>query len=100
MIVVNPSLSINNISFLPRYYAVSSINISVYITNEDNRKDLTHNITNVIKDDGSIIFDTDAVFKKNTTYRLKVVDINLNKVIFMGKLFATTQSKQNYLING
>lgn len=100
MIIVNPDLISNIVEFLPRYYAQSSNNIEVYITNEDTRKDLVHDITDVLKNDGSIFFTTNADFKNNVTYSLKVVDINLSIVIYRAKVFSTTQSKQNYSING
>jgi hypothetical protein len=100
MIVTSPDLAENTINFLPRYYDESGTNITVYITNEDTRRDLAHNLTAVSKDDGFFYFTTDADFRNNVTYRLKVVDNSLSMVIFRGKIFATTQSKQNYLING
>ena len=100
MIVVNPSLSTNTVSFLPRYYEDSTTNIEVFITNEDNRRDLVHSLTDIIKNEGFIFFTTDAGFTNNSTYRLKVVDNTQGLVIFRAKIFATTQYKQNYSING
>lgn len=100
MIVVNPTLGTNPISFLPRYYEDSTTNIEVFITNEDTRRDLVHNLTDIIKNDGFIFFTTDATFINNSTYRLKVVDNTQELVIFRAKVFATNQIKQNYSING
>jgi len=100
MIIVNPTLDTNTVSFLPRYYDESTTNIEVFITNEDNRRDLVHNLTDIIKNDGFIFFTTDATFINNSTYRLKVVDNTIGLVIFRAKVFATTQYKQNYSING
>lgn len=97
MIIINPDNASNTIEVLPRYYDDLTTNITVVITNEDTRTDLSHNVTNVVKDDGFLSFDTDAVFRDNTTYRLKIND---NIVVFRGKIFATTQSSQNYKING
>ena len=100
MIVVDPDLSINKISFLPRYYEDSTTNIELFITNEDTRKDIVHNMVSVKKEDGLIYTLTDATFINNSTYRLKVVDNTLGLIIFRAKVFATNQIKQNYSING
>ena len=56
MIIVNPTLDTNTVSFLPRYYDESTTNIEVFITNEDNRRDLVHNLTDIIKNDGFIFY--------------------------------------------
>lgn len=97
MIIINPDNASNTIEVLPRYYNDLTTDITVVITNEDTREDLTHTITNVIINDGFLSFDTDANFRDNTTYRLKITD---TIVVFRGKIFATTQSAQNYLIHG
>ena len=97
MIVINPDNASNTISVLPRYYDDLTGNATVTITNEDTRQDLTHTVTNVTVNDGFLSFDTDATFINNSTYRLKIVD---NLVVFRGKIFATTQTPQNYLIHG
>lgn len=100
MIVVNPDNANNTLSFLPRYYQDSSVNISVSILNEDTRGSVTQNITSITKSEGFMSFSTDADFTNNVTYSIKVVENVLNDVIFRGKIFATTQNKQNYSING
>ena len=100
MQIVNPNLLSNSLRVLPRYYATISTDVSVSITNEDNRKVVTQNITNLLLDDGFLSFDTDASFIENSSYKIKIVENVLNEVIFRGKLFSTDQSKQNYSING
>lgn len=100
MQIVNPTLLSNSLKVLPRYYTTISTNVSVTITNEDNRKVVTQNITNLLLDDGFLSFDTDASFIENSSYKIKIFENVLNEVIFRGKLFSTNQSKQNYIING
>ena len=99
MIVVNTQDTIHSIYILPRYYKSLTSNIDVYFTNEDTRKDINHNLVSDYVDDGELIFKTDANFKENATYRVKIVDNDINEVVFRGKIFATKQNKQNYLIN-
>ena len=50
MQIVNPTLLSNSLRVLPRYYATISTDVSVSITNEDNRKVVTQNITNLLLD--------------------------------------------------
>jgi hypothetical protein len=100
MIVIDPTITDNIISVLPRYYAEMSTDITVIIKNEDTRKALAHNITNLLFQSGFLSFNTDANFKNNVTYSIKIVDNYLNLVTFRGKIFATIQPKQNYSING
>ena len=100
MIVVNPDDANNTLSFLPRYYEPSSVNISVTLINEDNRSSVTQNLTSITKSEGFISFSTDADFTNNVSYSIKVVENVLNDVIFRGKIFATNQNKQNYSVNG
>jgi len=96
MLVVNPDNISNTLNVLPRYYGDLTTNITVTITNEDNRQDLTHSLSNISINDGFLSFDTDANFINNSTYRLKITD---NLVVFRGKIFATNQSKQNYRVH-
>jgi len=100
MIVLNQNNATHSIGILPRYYAAMTTDVSVEITNEDTRQDVTHNVSNVEKSDGFLIFDTDVSLIKNSTYRLKITDLNLKEVIFRGKIFSTDQSTQNYSLNG
>lgn len=99
MIVVNSQSITHLISILPRYYKYVTSNVDVFFTNEDTRKDINHNLTEVNVDDGNLIFRTDANFKENATYRVKIFSNDINEVVFRGKIFATKQNKQNYLIN-
>ena len=97
MIVVNNTISINEIEVIPRYYSDTTTNITVIIENEDNRRVLSHSVTEVVKFDGRLSFKTNANFTENSTYYLEIKHNSI--IIFRGKLFATTQSKQNYRIN-
>jgi len=98
MIVVDPNDTIHSISILPRYYKSLTSNIDVFFTNEDTRKDINHR-TSVYIDDGHLFLTTHANFKENATYRVKIVNNDINEIVFRGKIFATKQNKQNYLIN-
>jgi len=100
MIIANPDLATNTLQVLPRYYANSVADVTITITNEDTRQDVTQITTNILKKEGFLSFRTDANFINNSTYRLKIFDNIESQVIFRGKIFATTQSKQNYLIHG
>ena len=100
MIIANPDLATNTLKVLPRYYSNSVADVTITITNEDTRQDVTQITTNILKSDGFLYFRTDANFINNSTYRLKIFDNTESQVIFRGKIFATTQSKQNYLIHG
>lgn len=99
MIVVDPTKEEHSFNILPRYYTSVTLNITVQITDEDTRRDLTHSISSVSISDGSLLFKSDAKFKENATYRIKITDTEIEEVVFRGKIFATDQSKQNYLIN-
>lgn len=100
MTIVNPNLASNTIKVLPRYYASTTTNITVTVTNEDTRQDVTQTLSSISVSDGFLSFNTNASFLENSTYRIKIVENTLNEVVFRGKIFSTDQSKQNYTING
>ena len=101
MIVVLPLSFSNNIKVLPRYYDDLDVdNVTIEIVNEDTRTENTAFYTNLNKSDGFFDFDVDSVFTESTTYRLKIYNTLSELVYFRGKIFATQQSKQNYLIHG
>jgi|TARA_R110000851_G_scaffold116880_1_gene243346 hypothetical protein len=100
MIIVNVNLATNTIKVLPRYYSTVTTNITVTITNEDTRQDVSHVVSSVTVSDGFLSFKTSASFTENSTYRVKIVDKTIERVVFRGKIFSTDQSKQNYIING
>jgi|SRR5690554_4449210 len=99
MIVVDSEDATHKITVLPRYYRKATSNITVDFTNEDTRRNVSHTVSDIVIDDGAIAFSTDAIFVENATYSVKIFNSDINKVIFRGKVFATTQSKQNYTIN-
>lgn len=101
MIVVNPDNVSNTISVLPRYYdEVASDNFTVEITNEDTRQLIVSTESSITVTDGFLSFDTDANFRNNSTYKLKIYNTISELVYFRDKIFSTNQSEQNYRING
>tara|TARA_R110000822_G_scaffold185079_2_gene324308 strand:- start:1124 stop:1426 length:303 start_codon:yes stop_codon:yes gene_type:complete len=100
MIVIDTNTFNGVIAILPRYYdELTVLGLVVTITNEDTRNVLVNTVSSVQKLDGFLSFSNSATFANNVTYKIKIVD-TVYGVIFRGKIFATTQSSQNYRING
>lgn len=100
MIVIDIDTFNGVIAILPRYYdEFTVLGLAVTITSEDTRKVLVNTISSVQKLDGFLSFSNSATFANNVTYKIKIVDTTYG-VIFRGKIFSTTQSSQNYKING
>lgn len=103
MIVLDTNNTSQTIGVLPRYYADLTTDITFQTFNEDTREEVffAFDAPPFQLIDGFLVFSLITLGKpNNTTYRLKIVENVLNKVIFRGKIFTTDQSIQNYSIDG
>lgn len=99
MIVLNPNNTYNTIKLIPRYNDINNTH-SISLYDEDTRNVTSANIIQRTLSNGYIYYVIDDTFSENKSYRITVTDTVTNTIYFRGKLFTTSQSKQNYQING
>ena len=94
MKVVDPNDTTHTIKLIPRFYGISSIDLSLY--NEADQVTTTvtdaYSVTNGI---ATLIFD--FTFLEDDKYQFKLVDGST--VIYRGKLIATSQEPQEYKLD-
>ena len=94
MKVVDPNNTTHTIKLIPRFYGITSIDLSLY--NEATQE--TTSVTDVYSFTSgvaTIIFD--FTFEENDKYQFKLVDGST--VIYRGKLIATSQEPQQYKLD-
>lgn len=98
MIVISPNDSSHTIKVIPRTLNVDNDH-TFSLTNEDTRVSVdvsnTKSINNAYIDYVVSITNTEG-----QSYSLKITDDTTTLVVWRGKIFCTTQTTQNYKING
>ena len=99
MVILNPLSSTHSISIIPRYYNIDNVH-TLELKDEDTNTNVSLVINNRTLSDGNIIYLITATLNDNRSYRLKISDNTTTDIVFRGKVFTTTQTPQNYQING
>jgi hypothetical protein len=92
--------SSQTIDVTPRYESIADYDLEVY--NEDNANTTTIDFSSLTVNSSTfpnlnITFSYTA--SDNQTFRLKLIDVSNNRVLWRGKAFTTSQTLQNYKIN-
>ena len=93
MNVVNPSDETHLIVIIPRYYPTGNLSLELY--NESKSATFDVDATYQILD-GEMIISFDFTFIEADKFQLKIYQND--EVVYRGKLFATTQTPQDYQI--
>lgn len=91
MIVVSPSTTTHDITFIPRFYPDNSI--SVELKNEVDSVVSTPANTYFVKD-GKMVVRFDYEFVENDKFQIKITESD--GVVYRGKIFATSQESQSF----
>lgn len=94
MKVVSPNDTTHTIKLIPRFYGISSIDLSLYneATQETTSVTDVYSVTHGI---ATVVFD--FTFEEDDKYQFKLVDGET--VIFRDKLIATSQEPQEYKLD-
>ncbi|HRA73654.1 MAG TPA: hypothetical protein PLB11_12640 [Flavobacterium sp.] len=93
MNIVNPTTLLHKIIIIPRYYPTGIVKFSLY--NETTQlTDIVTVVYNVV--DGKMFIDFDYDFIENQSFKVKITEND--NVVYMGKLFVTSQEPQSYKI--
>ena len=97
MTIVNPDTETITINYFNRY-ETTAVRVELY--NESTRitevKDVESNISGAYYK--IITFSNSDYFKEGNSYVMSVKDVNAN-VLFLDKVYATSQNVENYTIN-
>ena len=97
MIVIDSGLTSHVISIIPRTYDTSNAH-TFALTDDDHRT--TTNVTHTKSaSDGYLRYTITLTTSEGKGYGLKITDNATTEVVWRGKIFATTQTTQNYRIN-
>lgn len=97
MTVIDPNDTAQVISIIPRTLNVDNAH-TFALTNEDTR--ITANVSNTKAINNAYIdYTVTIVSVEGNSYSLKITDDTTTLVVFRGKVFATAQTTQNYVIN-
>ena len=94
MKVVDPNNTTHTIKLIPRFYGVTSIDLSLYNESEKVTTTVT-DVYSVTSGVASIVFD--FTFLEDDKYQFKLVDGT--EVVYRGKLIATSQEPQEYKLD-
>jgi glycine betaine/choline ABC-type transport system substrate-binding protein len=94
MKVVNPNDTTHTIKLIPRFYGITSIDLSLYneATQETTSVTDVYSVTSGV---ASVVFD--FTFLEDDKYQFKLVDGAT--VVYRGKLIATSQEPQQYKLD-
>ena len=95
MIVIDPNDTEHNIVITPRYYNANANTFT--ITDEDNRAETVLSNVKAISG-GQATYTVTLSTSEGKSYSIKVEDGST--VVWRGKMFVTSQTTQNYKING
>jgi len=94
MKVVDPNDTTHTIKLIPRFYGITSIDLSLYNESTQVTTSVT-DVYSVTSGVASVVFD--FTFLENDKYQFKLVDGST--VVYRGKLIATSQDPQEYKLD-
>lgn len=92
MQLINPNDTTHNINFIPRYFTTGVLELFLY--NENTQLEVEVNNTYVIVD-GYLSLTFDFNFSESERFQFKLSESN--KIVYRGKLIATSQETQENL---
>ena len=93
MKIVNPNDASHDITLIPRFDTVNAL--TSYLYNEATRVSETVANSYVVTD-GNLVITFTYTFVEKDKFKIKILDGT--DVLYIGKIFATTQVPQNYKI--
>lgn len=103
MTVLNPSETTHVLDVIPRYLDITNTHTLTF-HNEDRTlsSETDFNVTIDVRaiSGGRIYYTFDLTVVEGDTYSYKIYDSKADRIVHRGKIFCTTQTPQNYTING
>lgn len=97
MIIINPADTTHTIEVIPRYMSIANAH-TMFIKSDATRTIVTPSNTTSMAF-GYITYIFDLVTTEGSGYDVKIVDDSTSKIVWRGKMFATSQVTQNYKIH-
>ena len=99
MVVLDPNNSQHVLKIIIRDYD-SATTHDFLAKNENTGVQDSLNIVSKTYADGFTTYTVDLVTAEGDSYSVKIVDKITEEVVWRGKMFTTSQNKQNYSVNG
>lgn len=99
MTILDPDNSTHSIKLIPRYYNIDNVH-TVSLYDEDLRTSSNLTIDTRTLSNGYIVYGFDLTTVEGKEYQIKITDNTTSNIVYRGKIFVTSQTTQDYNING
>lgn len=99
MIILDTGNTTHSVKVIPRYYNIDNTHV-VSLYDEDSRSSSNLTIDSRTLSNGYIVYGFDLTVTEGKEYQIKITDSTTTNIVYRGKVFCTSQTTQDYNING